>query len=419
MKKETQCVRAGYRAKNGEPNVTPIAMSTAFRYDSTEHIGDLFDLKDAGFFYTRLGNPTIDVAESKLAALEGGIGAMMTSSGQSASLISILNLASAGDHIVASTELYGGTYNLFAVTMKKMGYDFSFVDFKDEKALNAAVKPNTKAFFGETLANPALSVCDIESVSKIAHAHGVPLILDSTFATPVLCRPFEYGCDIIVHSSTKYLDGHATSVGGMIVDSGNFDFANGNFPEFTNPDDSYHGLVYTRDCGKAAYITKARVQMMRDLGAQASPMNAFLTNLGMETLAVRMERHCSNALSVAEFLKGESKVKSVRYPALKSDKEYKNCVKYLGGNGSGVILIELETREKAVKFMDSLKMTNLLVHVADIRTCALHPASSTHRQLSDSALVAAGIHPGSIRLSIGLENVDDIIEDFKNALACV
>lgn len=419
MRKETQAIHCGYTPKNGESRVAPITMSTAFRYDTAEQVGDLFDLKDSGFFYTRLGNPTIAVPEQKLAALEGGVGAMMTSSGQSASMLSVLNIAKAGDSIVAANAIYGGTFNLFNVTLRKLGIDFIFVDFDDFDAVEKAIKKNTKALFCETLANPALKIADIERISAIAHKHGIPLIIDSTFATPALCRPFEFGADIIVHSSSKYLDGHDVSVGGFIVDSGKFDFSNGNFPEFTTPDDSYHGMVYSRDCGSAAYITKARVQLMRDMGTQVSPFNAWLTNLGMETLFVRMERHSENALKVAEFLASCNQVKSISYPMLKGDSERDKCVKYLGGKGSGVISFELESRKKAVKFMNSLRLVSLLVHVADLRTCALHPASSTHRQLSDSALVAAGISPSLIRLSVGLENADDIIDDIKNALSAI
>lgn len=416
MKKETQCIHEGYYPKNGEPRVMPITMSTAFRYDTTEQVGDLFDLKDSGWFYTRLGNPTIAVPEAKLAALEGGVGAMMTASGQSASMLSVLNLASAGDSVVSATAIYGGTFNLFDVTLRRLGIDFIFADFRDFDAVEKAIKPNTKALFCETLANPALQITDIEKIAQIAHSHGIPLIVDSTFATPILCRPFEFGADIIVHSSTKYLDGHDVSVGGFIVDSGKFDWTNGNFPAFTTPDESYHGVVYTRDFGAAAYITKARTQLMRDMGAQASPFNAFLTNLGMETLSVRMERHCENALKVARFLSESKKVKSITYPMLENDSEYEKCLKYMGGKGSGVISFELESREKCIKFMNSLKLVSLLVHVADLRTCALHPASSTHRQLSDAALRASGISPSLIRLSVGLENADDIIDDVKNAL---
>ncbi|MCM1368429.1 MAG: PLP-dependent transferase [Roseburia sp.] len=416
MKKETQCIHEGYYPKNGESRVVPITMSTAFRYDTTEQVGDLFDLKDNGWFYTRLGNPTIAVPEAKLAALEGGVGAMMTSSGQSASMLSVLNLASAGDSIVSATAIYGGTFNLFDVTLRKLGIDFIFADFRDFDAVEKAIKPNTKALFCETLANPALQITDIERIAQIAHRHGIPLIMDSTFTTPILCRPFEFGADIVVHSSTKYLDGHDVAVGGFIVDSGKFDWTNGNFPAFTTPDDSYHGVVYTRDFGAAAYITKARTQLMRDMGTQASPFNAFLTNLGMETLSVRMERHCENALKVARFLAGDGHVKSITYPMLENNSEYEKCIKYMGGKGSGVISFELESREKCVKFMNSLKLVSLLVHVADLRTCALHPASSTHRQLSDAALRASGISPSLIRLSVGLENADDIIDDIKNAL---
>lgn len=419
MRKETQCIHEGYYPKNGEPRVAPITMSTAFRYDTTEQVGDLFDLKDNGYFYTRLGNPTIGVAEAKLAALEGGVGAMMTSSGQAASMLSVLNLCSAGDNIVSSTAIYGGTFNLFDVTLRRLGVDTTFVDFRDFDAVEKAINGRTKALFCETLANPALIVTDIEKIAAIAHKHGVPLIIDSTFATPYLCRPFEFGADIVIHSSTKYLDGHDTSVGGFIVDGGKFDYANGNFKSFTEPDESYHGLVYSRDCGNAAFITKARVQLMRDMGSQASPFNAWLTNLGMETLCVRMDRHCENALKVAEYLKSRKEVKAISYPMLKGDPEREKAIKYLGGKGSGVISFELDTRENCIKFMNSLKLVSLLVHVADLRSCALHPASSTHRQLSDEALVAAGISPSLIRLSVGLENADDIIEDVENALRAV
>ncbi len=418
MKKETQCIHEGYYPKNGEPRVLPIAMSTAFRYDTTEQVGDLFDLKDNGFFYTRLGNPTIAAAEGKIAALEGGVGAMMTSSGQAASMLSVLNLASSGDHIVSASAIYGGTFNLFNVTLRRLGIDFTFADICDFAAVENAIKPNTKAVFCETLANPALKIADIERIAAIAHTHGVPLLIDSTFATPMLCRPIEYGADIVIHSSTKYLDGHDVSVGGFIVDGGRFDYAkSGRFDGFTKPDESYHGLVYSKDCGNAAFITKARVQLMRDMGTQISPFNAWLTNLGMETLSVRMERHCANALKVAEYLKSRKEVKTIQYPMLKGDAEYEKAVKYLGGKGSGVISFELESREKCVKFMNSLKLVSLLVHVADLRSCALHPASSTHRQLSDADLTAAGISPSLIRLSVGLENADDIIADIDGAFA--
>lgn len=417
MKKETQCIHEGYYPANGEPRVLPIAMSTAFRYDTTEQVGDLFDLKDNGFFYTRLGNPTIAAVEGKIAALEGGVGAMMTSSGQAASMLSVLNLASSGDHVVSASAIYGGTFNLFNVTLRRLGIDFTFVDICDFDEVEKAIKPNTKAVFCETLANPALKIADIERIAAIAHKHGVPLLIDSTFATPMLCRPIEYGADVVIHSSTKYLDGHDVSVGGFIVDGGKFDYASGRFDGFTKPDESYHGLVYSRDCGNAAFITKARVQLMRDMGTQISPFNAWLTNLGMETLSVRMERHCANALKVAEYLSSRKEVKTIQYPMLKGDSEREKALKYLGGKGSGVISFELESREKCVKFMNSLKLVSLLVHVADLRSCALHPASSTHRQLSDADLVAAGISPSLIRLSVGLENADDIIADIDGAFA--
>lgn len=417
MRKETQCIHEGYYPKNGEPRVAPINMSTAFRYDTTEQVGDLFDLKDNGYFYTRLGNPTIGYAEAKLAAMEGGVGAMMTSSGQAASMLSVLNLCSAGDNIVSSTAIYGGTFNLFDVTIRRLGIDTKFVDFRDFDAVEKAIDDNTKALFCETLANPALIVTDIEKIANIAHKHGLPLIIDSTFATPYLCRPIEFGADIVLHSSTKYLDGHDTSVGGFIVDSGKFDYASsGRFKAFTEPDESYHGLVYSRDCGNAAYITKARVQLMRDMGSQASPFNAWLTNLGMETLCVRMDRHCDNALKVAQYLQAHKAVKSVSYPMLEDNSERERAIKYLGGKGSGVISFELDSRENCVKFMNALKLVSLLVHVADLRSCALHPASSTHRQLSNEALEAAGISPSLIRLSVGIENVDDVIEDVEQAL---
>lgn len=419
MRKETQCIHEGYYPENGQPRVAPIAMSTAFRYDTTEQVGDLFDLKDDGYFYTRLGNPTIAVPEGKLAALEGGVGAMMTASGQSASMLSVLTLASAGDSIVSSAAIYGGTFNLFDVTLRRLGIDFIFADFRNFDEVERAIKPNTKALFCETLANPALQITDIEKIADIAHRYGIPLIMDSTFATPVLCRPFEFGADVVIHSSTKYLDGHDTAVGGFIVDGGKFDFANGKFKDFTEPDASYHGVAYTRDFGRAAYITKARVQLMRDMGAQASPFNAWLTNLGMETLHLRMERHSQNALTVAEYLKSNKRVKAVSYPMLAGDPERERAVKYLGGKGSGVISFELDSREQCVKFMNALKLVSLLVHVADLRSCALHPASSTHRQLSDAALKASGISPSLIRLSVGLENADDIIDDLAQAFDAV
>ena len=417
MKTETKCVQAGYDPKNGEPRVLPISMSTTFRYDSTKEVGDLFDLKADGFFYTRIGNPTTAAAESKIAALEGGVGAMLTSSGQAASFIAVLNIATAGDHIIASTDIYGGTVNLFAVTLKKMGVDVTIMKLTDLAEVEKAIRPNTKAIFGETLANPALTIIDIENLAKLAHKHYIPLIVDNTFATPYLCRPFEWGADIVIHSTSKYIDGHATSLGGVIVDGGKFDWeASGKFDCMTLPDESYHGLSYTKTFGKAAYIVKARVQLMRDLGSAISPMNAFLTNIGLETLHLRMERHSENALKVAKYLASHPKVKSVKYPGLKSDPDYDNCRKYMNGKASGVISFELNSYDSCVRFMDSLKLACIVVHVADVRTGVLHPASSTHRQLTPDQLVAAGISPETIRFSVGIENADDIIADLAQAL---
>ena len=418
MKTETKCVQSGYNPKNGDPRVIPIVHSTTYKYDSTEAVGDLFDLKAPGYFYTRLANPTCGFVEEKLAALEGGVAAIMTSSGQAASLLSIMNIAACGDHIVTAGEIYGGTVNLFAVTLKKFGIDFSFVDITDLKAVEAAIKPNTKAVFAETIANPALSIPDIEAISKIAHKNGIPLIIDSTFATPVLCRPFEFGADIIVHSSSKYLDGHAVSLGGFVVDGGKFDWAaSGKFPGFTTPDESYHGTVYSRDFPACAFAVKARVQLMRDLGPAPSPMNAFLVNLGIETLHLRMPCHSQNAQKVAEFLQKSGKTAAVKYPGLPTDPDYARCKKYLGGQASGVVTFDLGSRERAVKFMDSLKLAAIVVHVADARTGVLHPASATHRQLTDEQLKAAGINPGTIRFSVGIESIDDILEDIEQALA--
>jgi len=419
MRIETKCLHEGYEPGNGEPRALPIYQSTTFTYDSTEHIGKLFDLVEPGFFYSRLGNPTVDAVEKKIAALEGGVGALCTSSGQAASMISIINILNAGDHFISVSKIYGGTLNLFAVTLKKLGIECSFVDpDATEEEIQKHFRPNTKAVFGETIANPAISVLDIEKFARIAHKNMVPLIIDNTFATPILCRPVEFGADIVIHSTTKYMDGHAVQVGGVIVDSGNFDWANGKFPEFTEPDESYHGVVYVRDFGKAAYITKARVQLIRDIGAYPSAHAAFLLNLGLETLHVRMERHCRNAEMVAEYLSGCEKVENVNYPTLKGNKYYELARKYLPKGCSGVISFNIKGgRENAIRFMDSLKLASKVVHVADIRTCVLHPASSTHRQLTDEQLVAAGINPGLIRLSVGLENIDDIIEDIEQALA--
>lgn len=419
MKIETQLLHEGYQPKNGEPRALPIYQSTTYKYDSTEHIGKLFDLSVEGHMYSRISNPTVAAVEAKIAALEGGVGAMCTTSGQAASMISLLNILKAGDHFISVSTIYGGTINLFAVTLKRFGIECTFVSTDaTEEEIHKEFKENTRAVFGETIANPALSVFDIEKFARAAHKNNVPLIVDNTFATPVLCRPFEFGADIVVHSTTKYMDGHAVQLGGVIVDSGNFDWTSGKFPEFTEPDESYHGVVYTKNFGKAAYIAKARVQMMRDIGAYPSANAAFLLNLGLETLAVRMERHCSNALTVAEYLSKSDKVEFVNYPGLPTDKYHELAKKYVPKGTSGVISFSIKgNRENAVKFIDSLKLASNEVHVADIRTCVLHPASSTHRQLTDSQLVAAGITPGLIRLSVGIENIDDILEDIEQALS--
>ena len=415
---ETKCLQEGYKPGNGEPHVLPIYQSTTYRYKSTEQVAKLFDLEVPGHMYSRISNPTVECLENKIAALEGGVGALCTSSGQAATLISILNICRNGDHVVSSSTIYGGTFNLLAMTIKKMGIEVTFVDAdSDEEEIQKAFRPNTKAIFGETIANPKISVLDIEKFADIAHKNGVPFIIDNTFATPILCRPFEFGADIVVHSTTKYMDGHATSVGGVIVDSGKFDWTKGKFPEFTQPDPSYHGLIYTEAFGAGAYIAKARVQGMRDLGSCMSPNNAFLTNLGMETLHLRMERHSENALKVASFLEGCSKVESVSYPDLQADKYNKLAKKYLPKGSSGVISFIIKGgRSEAVKFMDKLQLASIVVHVADVRTLVLHPASSTHRQLSDKQLEEAGIEPGLIRFSVGIENVEDIIADIKQAM---
>ncbi|MBE6707608.1 MAG: O-acetylhomoserine aminocarboxypropyltransferase/cysteine synthase [Ruminococcaceae bacterium] len=415
----TKCLQEGYKAENGQPRVLPIYQSTTYKYDSSEHLGDLFDLKAPGHMYTRISNPTFAAAEDKLAAMEGGVGAMFTSSGQAASMISILNIASAGDNFISLSEIYGGTVNLFAVTLKKMGVEVRFVSpsMTDEE-IEAKIDDRTRLVFGETIANPALKVLDFERFAALAHKHNIPLIVDNTFATPILCRPFEFGADIVVHSTTKYLDGHAIAVGGAIVDSGKFDWAAaGKFPELTEPDESYHGVVYTKDFGEAAYITKARVQLLRDMGATPAPMNAFLTNLGMETVHLRMERHSANALAVAKMLKDHPAVSWVSYPGLEGDSEYELAQKYLPDGCSGVISFGVKGgRTAAMKFMDSLKMAAIVVHVADARTCVLHPASTTHRQLTDEQLEGAGVKPEAVRLSVGIEHIDDIIADLKQAL---
>ncbi len=421
MKLETKCLHEGYEPKNGESRALPIYQSTTFKYNSTEQVAKLFDLTESGFFYSRLANPTVDAVEKKLASLEGGVGAILTSSGQAANMLALLNILGSGDHFISSASIYGGTFNLFAVTLKKLGIEVTFIDNDaSDDEIRAAFKPNTKAVFGETISNPTIAIFDIERFAKIAHEKGVPLIVDNTFATPVLCRPIEFGADIVTHSTTKYLDGHALQVGGAIVDSGKFDWTNGNYSEMTQPDESYHGVIYTKDFGQAAYITKARVQLMRDMGVCQSAMGAFLINQGMETLPIRMERHCKNADVVAHFLNEQDKVEAVSYPTLEGDAYADMAKKYLPDGCSGVIAFTLKGgREAGIRFIDSLKLISLVVHVADIRTCVLHPASSTHRQMSDEQLGAAGIAPGLIRLSVGLENVEDIIDDIKQALANV
>lgn len=422
MELETLCLHAGYQPKNGEPGALPIIQSTTFKYDSTHEVAKLFDLEAAGFFYSRLGNPTVDAVEQKIAALEGGVGAMCTSAGQAASLISIMTIAKAGDHILSTSSIYGGTFNLFAVTLKRFGVEVTFVNEKaSDEEIKAQIRGNTKAIFGETIANPSMDVLDIERFARIAHEAKIPLIVDNTFATPILCRPFDFGADIVVHSTTKYMDGHALQVGGVIVDSGKFDWAaSGKFPEFTTPDDSYHGLIYTKAFGKAAYIVKARAQLMRDLGCCQSAQGAFYINQGLETLHLRMPRYCENALKVAKFLCAQDKVSEVRYPGLEGSPNYKLACKYLPKGASGVISFELKGgREAGARFIDHVKLARLEVHVADIRTCVLHPASSTHRQLTDEQLVQCGITPGLVRLSVGLENVEDIIADLRAALEAV
>ena len=421
MKIETKCLHSGYTPKNGECRNMPIYQSSTYRYDSPEHIGKLFDLAVDGHMYSRISNPTVAMVEAKIADLEGGIGALCTTSGQAASMISVMNIAKAGDNIVASSEIYGGTINLFAVTMKKLGIEVTFVNPEASlKELQKSIKKNTRLVFGETIANPSISVLDIEKFAKLAHDNDIPLIVDNTFATPVLCRPFEYGADIVIHSTTKYMDGHALQIGGVIVDSGKFNWKNGKYPELTDPDPSYHGLSYTESFGDLAYITKARVQLMRDIGAYPQAINAFLLNMGLETLAVRMERYCSNAEKVADFLSKSDKIEFVNYPTVKGNKYGKLAKKYLSKGCSGVISFSIKgDRSNAVRFMNSLKLASNEVHVADIRTCVLHPASATHRQLTDEQLIAAGITPGLIRFSVGLENVDDILEDIEQALANV
>ena len=421
MKRETKCIQAGYEPKNGESRMIPIIQSTTFKYDTSEDMGKLFDLEAQGYFYSRLQNPTNDFVAAKICALEGGTAAMLTSSGQAASFFSVFNICSAGDHVVSSSTIYGGTYNLFAVTMKRMGIEFTFVDpdCSDEE-LEAAFRPNTKAVFGETIANPALIVLDIERFAKAAHEHGVPLIVDNTFATPVHCRPFEWGADIVIHSTTKYLDGHDATVGGCIVDSGKFDWTAhaDKFPGLTTPDESYHGITYVEKFGlEGAFITKATAQLMRDLGSIQAPMNAYLLNLGLESLHVRMPRHCENAQRVAEFLEAHDCVEWVNYPGLPGNKYYERAKKYLPDGTCGVVSFGIKGgRSAAEKFMAKLKVAMIATHVADAHTCVLHPASATHRQMSDEELMAAGVGPDLIRLSVGIEHGQDIIDDLAQAL---
>ena len=416
---DTKCVQAGYTPENGQAGQLPIYQSTTFEYDKVDTLGDLFDLKIGGHFYTRLSNPTNEAVENKINALEGGVGAMVTSAGQAASLISITNIASAGDHIISTAAIYGGTFNLFEVTLRKFGIETTFVDVNiSEEELNSLVKDNTKLIFGETLTNPSLDVLDIEKFAKVAHQNDIPLIIDNTFPTPVLCRPFEFGADIVIHSTSKYLDGHAVSLGGVIVDSGNFDWEkSGKFPGLTTPDDSYHGTIYTQTFGKAAYITKARTQLMRDLGSQMSPFNAFLLNMNMQTLHIRMKKHCENALKVAKFLESNENIAWVNYPGLESNKYYSLAKKYLPDGQAGVISFGVKGgKEASKKLMENLKLCHMEIHVADIKTCCLHPASTTHRQLTDEQLKECGVSPDLIRMSIGIEDADDIIEDIEQAL---
>jgi O-acetylhomoserine (thiol)-lyase len=415
---DTTCIHAGYTPKNGEPRVLPIVQSTTYRYESADEMGALFDLEKSGFFYTRLANPTLDAVEQKIAAMEGGVGALVTSSGQAATFLSVFNICRAGGHVVCSSAIYGGTFNLFYKTMAEMGIEFTFVSPETpSEELHAAFRENTRCVFVESIANPLLVVTDIARFADISHSHNVPLIVDNTFPTPINFRPIEFGADIIVHSTTKYMDGHAAQVGGVIVDSGNFNWDNGKYPELTTPDESYHGVIYTERFGKAAYIVKARTHLMRDIGAQAAPQNAFLLNLGLETLALRMERHCSNAQKIAEFLEQHNKISWVNYPGLSSSPYHALAQKQMPNGTCGVISFGVQGgRESAVKFMDSLKLTSVVTHVADLRTCVLHPASTTHRQLNDEQLREAGVSADLVRLSVGIENPMDILEDLAQAL---
>ena len=417
---ETTCIQGGWQPKNGEPRILPIYQSTTFKYSTSEQMGRLFDLEENGYFYTRLANPTNDAVADKIRELEGGAAAMLTSSGQAANFYAVFNICGAGDHLVCSATVYGGTSNLFVVTMKKMGVDVTLVDpDAPEEEIEKAIRPNTKCIFGESIANPALVVLDLEKFARIAHRNGIPFIVDNTFATPINCRPFEWGADIVTHSTTKYMDGHAMTVGGCIVDSGNFDWEAhaDKFPGLTTPDESYHGIIYTKKFGKAAYITKSTAQVMRDLGSIPSPQNSFLLNIGLETLHLRVPRHCENAQKVAEYLQSREDVAWVNYPGLENDKYHALAQKYMPNGTCGVISFGLNGgRQAAGEFMDKLKLAAIVTHVADARTCVLHPASHTHRQLSDEQLREAGVDPSLIRLSVGIENVDDIIEDIRQAL---
>lgn len=420
MKLGTICVQGAYRPKNGEPRVLPIVQSTTYKYDSSVEMGNLFDLKASGYFYSRLQNPTNDTVAGKITMLEGGVAGMLTSSGQAANFYAVFNIAQAGDHIVSSSAIYGGTYNLFNVTMRKLGIDFTFVSpDADEEEIQAAFKPNTKAVFGETISNPSLDILDIERFAKVAHKNGVPLMVDNTFATPINCRVFDWGADIVTHSTTKYMEGHASTIGGAIVDSGNFDWTqNDKFPGLTTPDESYHGITYTEAFGKGAYITKATVQLMRDLGSMPSPHDAFLLNVGLESLHLRVARHCENAKKVANYLKSHEKIAWVNCPMLEDDKQYAKAQKYMPNGTCGVVSFGIKGgREAATKFMDSLKLAAIVTHVADARSCCLHPASTTHRQLTDEQLEECGVSADLVRFSCGIEDSDDIIADIEQALA--
>ncbi len=419
MKDETKCLHSGYKPQNGGPGVMPIYQSTTFRFDSTAEIAAVFDDPTKAHIYSRFTNPTVDCVEKKIADLEHGIAAMCTTSGQASSLISILNIASSGDRILSTSAIYGGTVNLFSITLKKFGITVDFIDIdSNEDEIEKMIMPNTKAIFGETLTNPSLQIFDIEKFANVAHRNNIPLIVDNTFATPILCKPIDFGADIVIHSTTKYMDGHALQVGGVIVDSGKFDFTCGKFPDFTTPDESYHGTIYAKDYPNCPYIIKARMQLMRDFGCYPSGMSGFLLNLGLETMHLRMERYCKNGLSLAEFFKNHEKIESVNYPGLKTDKYYNLAQKYLPKGTSGVMSVTIKGgKQEAIKFMDKLKLASKEVHVADIRTCVLHPASATHRQLTDKQLADCGINPGLVRVSVGLENIEDIIEDFRQALA--